>query len=188
MKALGGVLQRGFLAIESASLFVAAFAMLLIMLVASADVLMRYMFNAPFTWTHELIRLYLVPAIVYLAVSAAFAANAHIAVDIIQYYISDRARQWTYLVTDALGAVLFAAIAWVAAERAYDEYVSGDVLSGIILWHVWPSSAIVAFGSLLLGLRAAGQAFLRATSLGTGVEQIGLPPLAVEEDFETEAR
>lgn len=181
-------LYRAFIHVESAALTLAGLAMFVIMIIASADVMMRYLFNAPFVWTHELIRLYLIPILVYLAVSGAFAAHAHIAVDILQYRLSPRRRQWTYLITDALGAVFFAAIAWGTFWRAHGEYVDGDVLAGIILWNVWPSSAIVSFGSLLLAIRAAAHTVLRAITLATGEELIGVPPLAVEEDFSAEVQ
>lgn len=164
----------------------AALSMFAIMVVAAADVGMRYLFNAPFIWAHELISLYLVPVLVYFAISATFAVNGHISVDLLQYKISDRARHACYMVGSALTCVLFAALAVQAFHRSLDEYLAGNVLAGVIAWPVWPSSAIVVLGSVMLFLRSGVNAVLHGIVLFAARNVIELPPLAVEDEMQLE--
>jgi TRAP-type C4-dicarboxylate transport system permease small subunit len=149
---------------------------------------MRYLFNAPFIWSHDVIRLYLVPAIVYLAVSHAFAQNAHVSVDLLQYHIPRRARHLCAAVTGACVAVLFAVIARGTAARAWEEFAGGDILAGLIAWQVWPSSALVAAGSVLLTLRAGVHAVQHLRAALGGPERIAPPALSVDEDHRIGAR
>lgn len=164
----------------------AALSMFAIMIIAAADVGMRYLFNAPFIWAHELISLYLVPILVYFAISATFAVHGHISVDLLQYRIPDRARHACYMVSSALVSALFAALVVQAFHRSLDEYLAGNVLAGVIAWPVWPSSAIVVLGSLMLCLRAGVDAVLRAMTLFSHREVVELPPLAVEDEMQLE--
>lgn len=160
----------------------AAIALGLIMLIATADVLMRYAFNDPLHWSHETIRLYLIPVIVYFAVSATFREGAHISVDLLQYRFSRRMRHVSYLIISALTVILFAAIAWVALWRAVEEFIGDDVLAGAILWPVWWSSAFVCLGSILLTIRAAVHVVLHLQSVRSGEDLIELTPLATAEN------
>lgn len=164
----------------------AALSMFAIMVIAAADVGMRYVFNAPFVWAHELISLYLVPILVYFAISATFAVNGHISVDLLQYRLPDRARHACYLVAAALTSALFAALAVQAFHRSLDEYLAGNVLAGVIAWPVWPSSAIVVLGAVMLCLRTAVTAVLHAITLFSRREVVELPPLAVEDEMQLE--
>lgn len=164
----------------------AALSMFAIMVIAAADVGMRYVFNAPFVWAHELISLYLVPILVYFAISATFAVNGHISVDLLQYRIPDRARHACYMVSSALVSVLFALLVVRAFHRSLDEYLAANVLAGVIAWPVWPSSAIVVLGSAMLCLRAGVNAVLHAVTLFSRREVVELPPLAVEDEMQLE--
>ena len=173
---------RAFQSVEYLVSGLAAVAMFAVMIIATADVGMRYVFNSPFIWSQELIRLYLAPIIVYFTLSFAYRQHAHISVDILQYRISGRARHACAFVTALVVVFLFSMVAVGSFERALDEWRSDDVLAGIIAWRVWPASAIVTVGSTLMVIRGLAHAIQHARSLLAQEDHIELAPLAIYDD------
>lgn len=150
-------IDKGLKAMERAAALVAVGFMLAIMLVVTADVVMRYLFNSPFAWAYDLIALYLMAGVFYFVLSDAYRENAHVSIDILHARMGPRARRTADLVTALVSVVLFALIAWIGAERAWENFANDEVLAGEIAWPVWLSAVIVPIGSTLLVLRLALQ-------------------------------
>ncbi|HEY8710166.1 MAG TPA: TRAP transporter small permease subunit, partial [Burkholderiaceae bacterium] len=66
--------------------------MLLLMLLAVADVALRYLFNAPLSWSYEMVSSYLMPGLFFLAVSHTLKAHGHVAVDILHNHLNRTTR------------------------------------------------------------------------------------------------
>jgi TRAP-type C4-dicarboxylate transport system permease small subunit len=164
--------------IEEATGLLAALVMFLIMVIAAADVGMRYVFNSPFSWAYDLIGLYLMTGLFYFVLSGTFAHHAHVSVDILQHYMTPRQRRLCEIVVCALSLLLFAAITYAGAERALVSYSDGDVLAGLIPWPTWPSIALVPFGAGLLTLRLALHLVAHLGAVITGIETIELTPVS----------
>ena len=147
--------------------------MLAIMLVVTADVAMRYLFNSPFPWAYDLIALYLMAGVFYFVLSDAQREHAHVSIDIVQNRMGRRVRHLTGLLTALISAVLFTLIAYVGVENAWESYANDEVLAGIIPWPMWLSAIIVPIGSTLLVFRLALQAVGHLRGLATGN---GCPP------------
>lgn len=156
----------------------AAVALFLIMAIAAGDVAMRYLFNKPFAFAYDLISLYLMVALFYLALSGAFAHNAHVAVDILHNYMSDTLRRLCEIVVCGLSALLFALIAVVGFQRAAGAYEAGDAIAGAIDWPAWASIAFVPLGAGLLAVRLALHFVGHVASLFTRTPLIELPPVS----------
>ena len=152
--------------------------MFAIMAIVATDVAMRYLFNSPFAWSYDLISLYLMAALFYLAVSPTFAEGAHISVDIVQYYLSETARRVCQIVYALLSMTLFAVIAWLGLGRTLEDLETGAATAGAILWPSWASDVFVPIGAGLLSLRLLVHALAHAASLTTGRNLIDLPSLA----------
>ena len=75
-------------AIEKIGSFIAAMFMFLIMIIVFGDVVMRYVFNRPFSWAYDLIALYLMAGVFFLVLSEAYTNRAHVSVDILQQKFS----------------------------------------------------------------------------------------------------
>lgn len=164
--------------IEGVADLLAAAVMFLIMVIAAADVGMRYIFNSPFSWAYDLIALYLMTGLFYFVLSGAFAHHAHVSVDILQHYMTPLQRRLCEIVICASALLLFAAITYAGAARALDSYIEGDVLAGLIPWPTWPSIALVPFGAGLLTLRLALHLIAHLVTLITGTETIALTPVS----------
>lgn len=150
-------IEKGLKAVERAVSLVAVGSMLAIMLVVTADVAMRYLFNSPFAWAYDLIALYLMAGVFYFVLSDAHRENAHVGIDILHAKMGPRARRAADVVTALVGVALFALIAWAGMERALENFANEEVLAGTIPWPMWLSAIIVPIGSSLLVLRLALQ-------------------------------
>jgi TRAP-type C4-dicarboxylate transport system permease small subunit len=155
-------------AIENALGWLAASAMLAIMVVVFCDVVLRYAFNSPLSWAYDLISLYLVAAVFFLSVSSAYGEGAHVNVDILQQALPAVARRVTELVIACVGVTVFSLIAWFGAERTSEAYLGHDVISGAIAWPTWPAQALVPLGCGLMALRLAIHVIGHLASLVSG--------------------
>lgn len=158
-------IDKGLKATERAIALVAIGFMLAIMLVVTADVVMRYFFNSPFAWAYDLIALYLMGGVFYFVLGDAHRENAHVSIDILQARMGPRTRHLADLFTALVSLALFSLIAYVGAERAWDNFVNDEVLAGNIPWPMWLSSILVPIGSALLVLRLALQAVVHMAGL-----------------------
>ena len=149
--------------------------LLAVMAIVFCDVGARYLMNAPFPWSYELIGMYLMPAMFYFAVSDTLAADHHIAVDLL------RPAMPTWLargveVAGGLGmAGVFAVIVWLFTGSSIEKWASGAVVMGVVEWPSWIPDAIVALGSAAIALRLLGRAIGHALSTLTGRDLIALP-------------
>ena len=126
-----------------------------ITVIVSADVVMRYALNRPFSWAYDLISLYLMAALFYLAVSRTFSLNAHIGVDLLQNRAPKTIRLLCQMSSGVLSLMLFLVIVWVNFGSSVEDFWSGASSVGEIPWPSWVSTAIVVVGCAVMSLRMA---------------------------------
>lgn len=165
---------RALSAIENTLGWLSAAAMFAIMLIVVCDVVLRYFFHSPLSWAYDLISLYLVAAVFFLSLSAAYTEGAHVNVDILQQSFSPRVTRLSEVATTATGTLVFALITYFGTLRTFEAYASSDVLSGAIPWPTWPSLALVPIGCGLMALRLAVQCLAQLLSLATGRDLVPL--------------
>ena len=172
---------------ERALLVVATVFLLAIMALVVTDVFLRYVVGRPLTFTYDLVGVYLMTGVFFFTLSHAQGQHVHVAVDILVSRASRRVQVVADLATCLVGGAVFTLIAYAGAGRAYDNYVSGDVMAGIIPWPTWVSTAMVPVGCALIVARFAVTAAGHLIGLATGSEPAGLPALnaaGVKEHFE----
>ena len=157
---------------------VAVVCLFAIMLIVVADVFMRYVVNRPFSFTYDLVGLYLMAGLFYLALSDTFAIHAHVRVDILLHRFSPQVRRLCEIVTCMCGVAVFSLITWLGFNRAADSFVNGDVLAGAIPWPSWASAGLVPLGCAVITLRLLLNIVAHGVSLATGRNLIALPPLS----------
>jgi TRAP-type C4-dicarboxylate transport system permease small subunit len=168
--------------IEKLFATLAAVLLISIMMIVSLDVGMRYLFNSPFSWSYDLISLYLMTALFYLAFSGTFSEGAQISVDIAQYYFPVAFRRVCQIVYSLLSAGLFLTVAWLGYLRTVEDYSSGAATAGAVLWPSWLTDVFVPLGAGLLGVRLLLHAVAHGLSLGASTPLIDLPALAGSEE------
>jgi TRAP-type C4-dicarboxylate transport system permease small subunit len=87
----------------------------LLLIVMSAQVLWRYVFNDPIYWSEELAR-YLFVWLTFLAASMAFRDHKHMAVDLIQPFLPPAARRWQDVIITSILALFFVVVLVIAPE------------------------------------------------------------------------
>jgi TRAP-type C4-dicarboxylate transport system permease small subunit len=170
-------LGDGLGALERALTVIAVIFLFVIMVLVVADVFMRYVLNRPFSFTYDLIGLYLLAGVFFFTLSDALREHAHVGVDILLSRFPPAGRRLSEVITALTGLFVFILICKVGFERALENYEQHDVLAGAIPWPTWISAALVPFGCGVLVLRLALQLIGNGLSLVTGRDLYPLPPV-----------
>ena len=125
-------------AIEKVTSAIAAVFMFAIMIIVFRDVVMRYVFNRPFSWAYDLISLYILAGVFFLSLSGTYAVNGHINVDILLPRFSDRS-------SGCCDHHLEPRRAFRSSPRSPGSAISArsttscpaDVMAGAIPWPTW---------------------------------------------------
>ncbi len=141
-----------------------------IMLIVFFDVGLRYIFNSPLGWSYDLISLYLMVALFFLALSVTQRDDHHVRVDIIFRYVSPRVRHVMELAGYLLAIVVLLAIAYAGARKFWTSWQHNDVVAGAIGWPTWLSAIFVPLGVGLLVLRLGFSVCSLATAIASGSE------------------
>jgi TRAP-type C4-dicarboxylate transport system permease small subunit len=164
--------------LERALTFIAVIFLFVIMVLVVADVFMRYAVNRPFTFTYDLIGLYLLAGVFFLTLSDALRERVHVSVDILLSRFPAGGRRLSEIVTALTGLFVFGSVCKTGFDRALDNYMQNDVLAGAIPWPAWISAALVPFGCGVLVLRLALQLVGNLLSLVSGRDLYPLPSVA----------
>ena len=170
--ALSAVLAR----LETALVAVSGAAMALIMVIVTADVLLRYVFNAPLSWSYSLIGLYLVGAVVFLALPDTLHRHGHIALDVLQPRLGLRLRHALLAPGYGAGAVFVALIAWAGAIEARDAFVADDRIAATVAWPTWIAYGLLALGTGAMVRRLVYRALGHAAAALAGRDLVEMPP------------
>ena len=126
----------------------AAAALAAIAVFTFCDVIARYAFNRPFTFTVEFTEMSMA-LIVYLGVGLTTHDRGHIVVDFVTLKLPETARAVLALVTNALALVFLAIMIWWLWQRAAFLFAKGDT-TPIWLIPYWPIAYAMAVGSIFL--------------------------------------
>lgn len=157
---------------EGVAVRFSALGVLAMMVVVVIDVLGRYLFNSPLTWSYDLVSIYLMPFIMFLALSNTFRRNNHISVDILYANFGATMKRLSRFLTALIVLATVTPIAWLAYLQAVGRYASNSMIAGSILWPTWIPSAFLAAGTALLILRALLDGVALAAGLATRREDI----------------
>jgi len=131
-----------------------------IMLVVSADALMRYLLHAPLPWAFDLVGSYLMVAAAYLAISETFRTGDHISITLIHSLLPRRVRAIVDAIISLLALAVYAVIAIGSWNNVVEALHNHEYLPGYIAWPVWISHAPIAVGSAILVLRLLHHVFV----------------------------
>lgn len=128
--------------------YVAAGVLALLAIVTFADVIGRYVFNRPFSFTVEVTELAM-GLIVYFGVGLTTQEKGHVNVDVLTLRVSDRGRAALEALTGLLALGFLALMIWRLWLRAQALLAAGDVTQ---VWAipVWPVASAMAVGAVLL--------------------------------------
>lgn len=121
------------------------------------EVVMRYGFGAPTTWSGEAVQ-YALAVLIFCALPDITRRNAHVAIDILPEMLPPRARFWLGRVTAILAAAACAIAGWIIAGEAARQFERGLMTNAANPIPRWWITAVIA-----LGFASAALHFLRET-------------------------
>lgn len=141
--------------VTSAAAVVAGLALILLMLLTTADVVGRYFFNSPINGVFDLTH-FAMSIMVYLGLGYCGWRGAHVVIELLYDRLPKAARRVLNRVTNLAGCILFGLICWRTAVQSIDIREMGEA-SQMLEIPLFPLYGLVAFGSGLfawvLGLR-----------------------------------
>jgi TRAP-type C4-dicarboxylate transport system permease small subunit len=142
---------------------ISAFILAVLAVLTFLDVVGRYFFNSPFTFTVEFTELAM-GLIVYLAVGLTTHNNEHISVDVVTLRLRERMRALLEFITGILALGFLVLMIWRVWLQADLLLTKGDT-TPVKGWPIWPVAFVMAAGGVffLTGvLVRAGDALGRA--------------------------
>lgn len=123
---------------------------LIITLLISFDVGMRYLFDSPQLFVDELSG-FLQVAVIFLGLAYAFTTGTHVRVDLLTTRLAGPVRARLRLLTLFAGLVLVLIVSWVTAQSAYTAFDYGRV-STVELYPLWIPMVMIPVGLLLFAI------------------------------------
>ena len=146
--------------LERISDWIASLAMFAAMSVLVADVVARYVFHSPFSWSYDLISRYLMPALFFFALASTLRRGQHVNIDVVYRRMTPGWQRASLAAGALLSAALFAPIAYFGVVRFWSAWSSGENLYGGLPWPTWIFYSFVPIGMGLLVLGLLRQAIL----------------------------
>ncbi len=165
--------------------YVACIMLFALMMVVVADVSLRYIFNAPLSWSYDAISVFLLPGVFFYSISYTHSTHGHVSVDILHNYVSQRTRYVFEALTSAIAAPVFAFIAWIAAKSTWNDWVMGTSLTSGLEVPTWTTSFLLPMGFGLLTVRSLLNLWGYLATLSTGKPWLALPPISGTEGVES---
>lgn len=147
-----GAVDRALWAAEDVLVIVAGLVIFALMIVVTADVISRSLFNIPLPNSYEYMELGMVFA-VYLGASKVQREKGHIAIDMVVAKLPPRGRAAVELVGCLIGLALMGAIGWWGALAAWDSYVTSEYIGSVARLPVLPARVALVAGVIVLCLR-----------------------------------
>lgn len=128
---------------------IAALALLLMMLHVTADVIGKYVFNAPIPGTAEVVASYYMVSAVFLPLAWVEIIEGSITVELIYDLLGRRARTLALLVATTLSALFYGGLAWLSWSPATQAWRIGEIVEGTWRVVIWPTKFLLPVGLAL---------------------------------------
>jgi TRAP-type C4-dicarboxylate transport system permease small subunit len=135
-------------------------AIVLMMLLISADIAGRSAFGVPVLGAYELSE-FLMGMTVFAGIGYVQARKEHLTIDLVTSRLPRGVVARLDLVHAAAGVLLYGLIAWQGLLGAWYAYEIGDRTAGLVRIPYWPAKAIVPLGAALLTLQIVADAISR---------------------------
>jgi len=135
---------------SKAAALLSGLATLVLAVLISFDVLMRYFFNRPQLIVDE-VGPFLLLLVIFGATAQTFRVGGHVRVDLVTAYLPGPARAWLRVVNLTIGIAFLAVVIWVTTQSALTAFRYGRV-SAVLLYPLWVPMLLTPAGLLLMAL------------------------------------
>ena len=121
------------------------------MVLTTADVVARYVFNSPTMWADEMAS-YLLIAIVFLGLAQNLRTDGHIRIDVVTNYVPQGARRVLEVLAFAI-AILFSIILIAGTwTRFHNFWIRNTLSDSPLMTPMWIAMVPVVIGAVVLGI------------------------------------
>jgi TRAP-type C4-dicarboxylate transport system permease small subunit len=138
--------------VEDALVIIAGFVVMALMVVVTADVISRSLFNRPLPNSYEYMELGMVFT-VYLGAAKVQREKGHVAIDMVIKHLPPRGVALVELAGCLIGLALMAAIGWWGAIAAWDSYQTSEYTGSVARIPIFPARLALVVGVIVLCLR-----------------------------------
>ncbi|MCY6383748.1 TRAP transporter small permease [Hoeflea prorocentri] len=139
--------------------YIAMACLLLMMLQVVADVVLKYVANAPIENNLEIVSFYYMVAVVFLPLAMVEMRHEHINVDLFYRMLPRRLQTIVYSLASVAAASFFGILAYQTAIDAVRATHIGEVMMGTSLVPIWPSRWFLPIGLSATALICLNHAF-----------------------------
>lgn len=139
--------------VNATAVMVSTAVMVAMALMTTLDVTLRYFFGKPLMVAMEMTTL-MEPWVVFLAMSYAMAAGAHVRVTIVLLRMSPKARAWCDMGAFLICFVICGAVTLSSLEEFIRSYSIGEFMLAAYRLPLWAGKAAEPIGMFLLTLQA----------------------------------
>lgn len=168
--------------IDKALMIIAAAATIAVMLIVTCDVAMRYVFVRPIEWAYDVVSLYMMATLFFLALPYSLQQHAHISVDVLVHRIPTRVRHAIEAFGYALTSIILGILVWLTFDRLIEGYTNHEFVDGAVSLPAWIAQVPVVIGSFVLTLHCVIRSVLHAMSIFPGTSHIGFAPQSGSEE------
>ena len=166
------IILRTYNALLATETFLLLFFLLIAILLACAQILLRNFFDSGIFWADSALRV-LVLWIGMIGAMVASRKNKHIRIDILSHYLPHNIRSNLWRVTEMLTAVVCGIVAYYSIEFIKYEYQDGLIAFANV--PVWLCETIIPIAFIVMALRYFVYAFLPEQVLDTKPVAINSP-------------
>jgi C4-dicarboxylate transporter DctM subunit len=145
------MLEKAMLFVSKVAAGISAAVVMLMMALTVIDVFLRYLFSKPIIWNFDLQTL-LIIGVVFLGISYVQSQRRHIRIDLLSSRLSLTKQLWLQLFSDIVFIFFTALVTWQMSLQAWNAWLIGDYLEGIVRISLWPAKGVLALGTGLLSL------------------------------------
>jgi len=111
--------------LQRVQLWLAALALVILMMVTVADVTLRYLFNSPVRGSYDMVESMLL-VFVFNGMAAGFFMRRHVVIDLIDAAVGRRGTIVLIRIADVLSIICLALLMWAMLQPAMQAYDYGD--------------------------------------------------------------
>lgn len=143
------------LGLERVLMALAILSIAAIMLFVATDAISRYLFNAPLSFSFELVSYYLIVIATYFMISATLRHGDHISITLFRNVLPRRAQAFVDVLWSVLAGIAFILMAYATWHNVAGAWAGNNFIPGVISWPVWLAQLPILIGTISLVLSLA---------------------------------
>lgn len=149
---------------------VAALLVLIMVVLSSTDILLRYFFDHPIEGAYEAMQ-FMMGGVAFFGLAYVQGKRANITMDVVSSRFSGKTEIIVDIIILAVMFAISAIIGWRGWANALDAWRAGDVTIGLVEYPVGPAKMVVPIGFGILCLRILTQFCQRVAELAREIRK-----------------